>query len=227
MAEEAEIVAAREYLDQVRRAEPVAWQAAAPVAPPARDDEVDDVIDDAVEDAPAPDAFAALDAATGPLFLVLTDAGAELRDEAGVRLYGRLEDLPETTAGPVVGAEMTDCVCRIAAERDRRGRLVAARLADGSVVAACHLSWRAGGHVWLATDDWYRLRSKPLESGPCWLLTAGDDEVAEIRPLPNHGLEIDLAATPPDAVLLLLLVAMVIHAETVPLAEPVLSGEGG
>jgi hypothetical protein len=202
----------------------VAW--AAPAAPPARD---------AVEDEPAPDVvatpevqatsegFAALDSPSGPLFLVLTDAGAELRDEDGGLLYGRLVDLPDTTAGPVVGAEMVDCVCRIAAERDRRGRLVAARLEDGSVVAACHLSWRAGGHVWLATDDWYRLRSKPLGSGPAWRLTAGDDEVAEIRPLPNHGLEIELAATPPDAVLLLLLVAMVIHAETVPLAEPAVS----
>ena len=121
---------------------------------------------------------------------------------------------------------MADCVCRIAAERDRRGRLVAARLSEGSVVAACHLAWRAGGHIWLATDDWYRLRSNPVAGGPSWALTAGDEEVAEIRPLPNHGLEIDLVATPPDAVLLLLLAAMVIHAETVPLAEPVTSGSG-
>ena len=157
---------------------------------------------------------------------MLTDAGAELRDEDGGLLYGRLVDLPDSAAGPVVGAEMADCVCRIAAERDRRGRLVAARLADGSVVAACHLSWRAGGHVWLATDDWYRLRSHPLASGPAWKLTAGDDEVAEIRPLPNRGLEFDLIATPPDAVLLLLLVAMVIHAETVPLAQPASTGDG-
>ena len=234
MAEEAEIVAAREYLDQVRRAEPVAWGPAAPVAPTAHDGAVDDEAVTpvtptpraAVDHEPAPrvvatpESFAGLDAPTGPLFLVLTDAGAELRDEDGDLLYGRLVDLPDTSAGPVVGAEMVDCVCHIAAERDRRGRLVAARLADGSVVAACHLAWRAGGHIWLATDDWYRLRSKPLASGPAWTLTAGDDEVAEIRPLPNHGLEIDLAATPPDAVLLLLLVAMVIHAETVPLAEP-------
>ena len=181
---------------------------------------------DATDPAPVLDAFAALDSAAGPLFLVLTDAGAELRDEHGARLYGRLVDLPDTAAGPVVGAEMADCLCRIAAERDRRGRLIAARLSDGSVVAACHLSWRAGGHVWLATDDWYRLRSQPLASGPAWRLTAGDDELAEIRPLPNRGLEFDLAATPPDAVLLLLLVAMVIHAENVPLAEPVSTRRG-
>jgi hypothetical protein len=229
VAEEAEIVAAREYLDQVRRAEPVAWQAQAPVAPTVRealDDEPAPDVAATPEVLAAPEAFAALDSPAGPLFLVLTEAGAELRDEDGVLLYGRLVDLPDTTAGPVVGAEMADCVCRIAAERDRRGRLVAARLEDGSVVAACHLSWRAGGHVWLATDDWYRLRSTPLESGPAWTLTAGDDEVADIRPLPNHGLEIDLAATPPDAVLLLLLVAMVIHAETVPLAEPAVNGSG-
>lgn len=229
MAEEAEIAAARAYLDQVRGAEPVAWPAPAAVAPAADASDANDVVDpgDPVDVEPALDAFAALDAPTGPLFLVLTDAGAELRDEDGVLLYGRLVDLPDTTAGPVVGAEMADCLCRIGAERDRRGRLVAARLEDGSVVAACHLSWRAGGHVWLATDDWYRLRSKPLASGPAWTLTAGDDEIAEIRPLPNHGLEIDLAATPPDAVLLLLLVAMVIHAETVPLAEPAGNGSGG
>jgi len=233
MAEEAEITAAREYLEQVRRSEPVAWQAEAAVAPTARDALDGDSAPDAVDDDSAPGAvddvwthgsFATLDAFTGPLFLVLTDAGAELRDEDGVLLYGRLVDLPDTAAGPVVGAETADCVCRIALERDRRGRLVAARLAEGSVVAACHLSWRAGGHVWLATDDWYRLRSHPLESGPAWKLTAGDDEVAEIRPLPNRGLEFDLTATPPDAVLLLLLVAMVIHAETVPLAQPAIAG---
>jgi hypothetical protein len=227
VAEEAEIVAAREYLDQVRRAEPVAWRTETPPVPlaPAPRDAVDaEPVLDAGDDEIVLDAFAALDAPSGPLFLVLTDAGAELRDEDGVLLYGRLVDLPDTAAGPVVGAEMADCVCRIGAERDRRGRLVAARLADGSVVAACHLAWRAGGHVWLATDDWYRLRSHPLAGGPAWKLTAGADEVAEIRPLPNHGLEIDLAATPPDAVLLLLLVAMVIHAETVPLAEPAVAG---
>ena len=67
-----------------------------------------------------------------------------------------------------------------------------------TLVAACHLAWRAGGHIWLATDDWYRLRAKPLASGPAWTLMAGDDELAEIRPLPNHGLEIDLVATPAD-----------------------------
>lgn len=220
VGEEAEIRAAREYLEQVRHADPVAWQDA-PASPVAADASgaVEAVDADAVAGAPADAAFAPLDSPTGPLFLVLTDAGAELRDEDGVLLYGRLVDLPDTAAGPVVGAEMADCVCRIAAERDRRGRLIAARLSDGSVVAACHLSWRAGGHVWLATDDWYRLRAHPLASGPAWKLTAGDDEVAEIRPLPNRGLEFDLTATPPDAVLLLLLVAMVIHAENVPLAE--------
>lgn len=233
MAEEAEIAAAREYLEQVRRSEPVAWQAEAPVVPTARDAVDDESAPDAVDDESAPDAvddvwthgsFATLDAFTGPLFLVLTDAGAELRDEDGVLLYGRLVDLPDTAAGPVVGAEMADCVCRIGAERDRRGRLVAARLPDGSVVAACHLAWRAGGHIWLATDDWYRLRSKPLASGPTWTLTAGDDDVAEIRPLPNHGLEFELTTAPPDAALLLLLAAMVIHAETVPLAQPASPG---
>jgi hypothetical protein len=232
VAEEAEIVAAREYLEQVRRAEPVAWEPEAPVTPMARD-AVDDEPAPAPEALAAPDALdapeaalAALDSPTGPLFLVLTDAGAELRDEDGALLFGRLVDLPDSAAGPVVGAEMADCVCRIAAERDRRGRLVAARLADGSVVAACHLSWRAGGHVWLATDDWYRLRSNPPTSEPSWQLTAGDDEIAEIRTLPNRGLEFDLSATPPDAVLLLLLVAMVIHAENVPLAQPVGNGDG-
>ena len=235
VAEEAEIAAAREYLEQVRRAEPVAWQADAATVPSAPDADaaVPPIASAAVADAPAPgaagdddtttySAFAPLDAPAGPLFLVLTDAGAELRDEDGALLYGRLVDLPDSAAGPVVGAETAECVCRIGAERDRRGRLVAARLPDGSVVAACHLSWRAGGHIWLATDDWYRLRSHPLASGPSWRLTAGD-ELAEIRPLPNHGLEIDLASTPPDAALLLLLVAMVIHAETAPLAEPVVS----
>ena len=181
---------------------------------------------DSVDDGPARDPLDTLVSPTGPLFLVLTEAGAELRDENGVRLYGRLVDLPDGAAGPVVGAQTADCACRIAAERDRRGPLVAARLADGSVVAACHLSWRAGGHVWLATDDWYRLRSNPLTSGPSWKLTAGDDEVAEVRPLPNRGLEFDLSATPPDAALLLLLVAMVIHAESVPLAEPVSTSRG-
>ncbi len=230
VGEEAEIRAAREYLEQVRHGDPVAWQDAPtpPVTADATDaadaapttDATDATATDATDPAPVLDAFAALDCA-GPLFLVLTDAGAELRDEDGARLYGRLVDLPDTAAGPVVGAEMADCLCRIGAERDRRGRLIAARLADGSVVAACHLSWRAGGHVWLATEDWYRLRSNPLTSGPSWRLTAGDDELAEIRPLPNRGLEFDLTATPPDTVLLLLLVAMVIHAENVPLAEPV------
>ncbi len=220
VAEEAEISAAREYLEQVRRAEPIAWQADAAVAPTAPEALAGEPAPSTVDDAAAQCSFATLDSPTGPLFLVLTDAGAELRDEGGVLLYGRLADLPDTAAGPVVGAEMADCVCHIAAERDRRGRLVAARLAEGSVVAACHLAWRAGGHIWLATDDWYRLRSRPLESGPAWKLTAGDDDVAEIRPLPNRGLEFDLTATPPDAVLLLLLVAMVIHAETVPLAQP-------
>ena len=233
MAEEAEITAAREYLEQVRRSEPVAWQAEAAVAPTARDALDGDSAPDAVDDDSAPGAvddvwthgsFATLDAFTGPLFLVLTDAGAELRDEDGVLLYGRLVDLPDSAAGPVVGAETADCVCHIAAERDRRGRLVAARLAEGSVVAACHLAWRAGGHIWLATDDWYRLRSNPVTSEPSWKLTAGDDEVVEIRTLPNRGLEFDLTTTPPDAALLLLLVAMVIHAETVPLAQPVASG---
>ena len=232
MAEEAEIAAAREYLEQVRRSEPVAWQADAAVAPTLPEAVVPDEIaaepaPGAVDDVSVYSAFATLDSATGPLFLVLTDAGAELRDEDGVLLYGRLVDLPDSAAGPVVGAEMADCVCHIALERDRRGRLVAARLSNGSVVAACHLSWRAGGHVWLATDDWYRLRSHPLESGPSWKLTAGDDEVAEVRPLPNRGLEFDLAAAPPeDAALLLLLVAMVIHAENVPLAEPVSARKG-
>lgn len=229
VAEEAEIAAAREYLEQVRHAEPVAWAPEAPATLAARDAVDDEPATDAVaatEPLAAPEAFAELDSPTGSLFLVLTDAGAELRDEDGGLLYGRLVDLPDSTAGPVVGAEMADCVCRISAERDRRGRLVAARLADGSVVAACHLSWRAGGHVWLATDDWYRLRSHPLASGPAWKLTAGDDEVADIRPLPSRGLEFDLIATPPDAVLLLLLVAMVIHAETVPLAQPASNGDG-
>jgi hypothetical protein len=239
VAEEAEIAAAREYLEQVRRAEPVAWQADAADVRAAAEAEADAATAPAspaaVAGEPAPggaddrttySAFAPLDAPAGPLFLVLTDAGAELRDEDGALLYGRLVDLPDTSAGPVVGAEMADCVCRIGAERDRRGRLVAARLEDGSVVAACHLAWRAGGHIWLATEDWYRLRSKPLASGPAWTLMAGDGELAEIRPLPNHGLEIDLLATPADVVLLLLLVVMVIHAETAPLAEPAIAGTG-
>lgn len=281
MAEEPEIVAAREYLEQVRRGDPIAeppdaagrsvargWAAGAPVPDPfagpdpgaapagpsgivaprgitalggvtapgriaapggttPRSGTAASGGSTAPRGIPAPTTFAALAAPAPPLLLVPTAIGAELRDEDGVLLFGRLIELDGDANGPVVGAELPGCVCRIAVERDRRGWLVAARQGTEGVVAACHLTWRAGGHVWLATDDWYRLRGHPVRSGPSWTLTAGDDEIAQIRLLPNHGLEIVLAATPADAVLLLLLVAMVIRVETVSAQELVGSDGGG
>lgn len=281
MAEEPEIVAAREYLEQVRRGDPIAEPPDAAAPPVARAPRAGDSAPDpfagpdpfAAPDAdaahagpsgiaaprgrtalgamtapsgttrsravtapgaitasgaiPAPTTFAALAAPAPPLFLVPTAIGAELRDEDGLLLFGRLVELEGDANGPVAGAEMPGCVCRIAVERDRRGWLVAARQGTEGVVAACHLTWRAGGHVWMATDDWYRLRGTPVRSGPTWTLTAGEDEIAQIRRLPNHGLEIELAATPADAVLLLLLVAMVIRVETVSAQELVDSDGGG
>lgn len=281
MAEEPEIVAAREYLDQVRRGDPIAGPPGAAGPSVARERAAGDPAPDpfggpdpfagpdvnaapagpggiaapravtalggttapgritapgattprggttAPSGIPAPTTFAALAAPAPPLLLVPTAIGAELRDEDGVLLFGRLIELDGDANGPVVGAELPGCVCRIAVERDRRGWLVAARQGTEGVVAACHLTWRAGGHVWLATDDWYRLRGHPVRSGPSWTLTAGDDEVARIRLLPNHGLAIELAATPADAVLLLLLVAMVIRVETVSAQELVGSDGGG
>lgn len=113
-----------------------------------------------------------------------------------------------------------DCV--IAVERDQGRRLVVARLGDGRAVAACHLALRAGGDVWIEPDDWHRLRWNPLACGPSWKLSADGEEMLRVRPLPHGELEFHLSAAPREPVLLVLLVAMVIRAETVPLEQIVI-----